>query len=162
MWDSIDVAQLLIEADAAVNARDFTVHGWTPLLNAASENAVMVCELLLERKAYFSWNDYTERDALSIAKVKGSSLCVEALMLAMERHEDKNPLWAQTISESMKDYADRYEGAASRVAKPKPYEMEFELTLQRRLAQEKLAKKKGQWTDMMEAERFDLPLDLPK
>ena len=69
---------------------------------------------------------------------------------------------APTFSESIQDYADRYEGAAARVKKPKPYEMEFELALQKRIAREKLAKKKGQWNEMMEERRFETPLDLPK
>ncbi|HLL69810.1 MAG TPA: ankyrin repeat domain-containing protein [Pyrinomonadaceae bacterium] len=49
--DDTEVARLLIEASADLNARDCAANGWTPLIHAIHKNNERVAKLLIERGA---------------------------------------------------------------------------------------------------------------
>jgi ankyrin repeat protein len=63
---SDDVARLLIEKGADVNALDHD--GTTPLILAAKNDSVFIAKLLLEKGADVDWRDMHKKNAMSYAK----------------------------------------------------------------------------------------------
>ena len=71
-WNSVGVAEFLLECHASVVAKDTSLVGFTPLHHCAETNSADVAELLLEARADVGVLDRCERSAMDIATQAGA------------------------------------------------------------------------------------------